>query len=94
MPYFVYNTEPQSSSSGGGFDPSKFDPVKCFMTHFDNLLYLEFIQKNSDKFYERKQAEDEMQIARKKMTYWERQKDFDRKRAEEEIKKAKEKWRV
>jgi hypothetical protein len=93
MPYFVYDTEPKLRSKGGFFNPSDFDPVVQFMVHFENLLYLEFIQKSTDKFYERKQAEDEMVICKRKMTYWERQSDFDRKRAEIEIQKAKNKWK-
>ncbi len=91
MTYFVYNTEPNIRGSGY-FNPADFDAVEQYMTHFENSKYLEFIQKNTEKFYERKQCEDELSIARRKMQYWERQPEFCMKRAEEKIKIVKKKW--
>jgi hypothetical protein len=50
---------------------------KHYATHFDNLMYLEFIDKNETDNKVRIQAREEIKIANQKMQYWRRHANFD-----------------
>lgn len=65
--YFIYDDK----SSRGGFNPKvRPNPTKCYLTHFDNLLTLEFLAKSPITTIEKLQVEKEIKIAHRKMSYW------------------------
>ncbi|MDO8312156.1 MAG: hypothetical protein Q7T25_09465 [Sideroxyarcus sp.] len=75
---FCYDTTRISVNTKEG--PSNFDPMRCnavksYMTHYANLLVLDFMSKNGD-FRERAQADEEIVICKRKMQFWERQPHF------------------
>lgn len=67
----IYNTS--DAKFEGSFDPYRYDGVKQYEKHFSNLMYLDFIAMNSrSTFAEKRQAEAEMEIAKRKLKYWKR----------------------
>lgn len=55
----------------GGFDPYRYNGANQYGKHLDNLLYLQFIATHRDStFNEKRQAESEIVIAKRKMKYW------------------------
>lgn len=75
---FFYETtrvSVRTGDSGPAFDPSRCDAVKCYMSHYQNLLVLDFMSRNGN-FKERAQANEEIEICKRKMKFWERQPHF------------------
>jgi hypothetical protein len=76
---FCYETTRISVRTGqdssAGFDPSRCDAVKCYLDHYKNLLFLDFMSKNGT-IAERAQADAEIEICKRKMKFWERQPHF------------------
>ena len=71
--YKVKNVAEPYSAEPYGFDPYKYSGSRQYATHFGNLCYLTFIANHSGtSFSEKKQANEEMLIAKRKMKYWER----------------------
>lgn len=67
--------------------------TRQYLRHHENLLYLEFIQKRSDKWDERVQAAKEIKIAQRKMDHWAKHQNFDVDAARRGIEEQKAKWR-
>ena len=76
---FCYDTTRVSVRTGNdcasNFDPLKCDAVKCYMTHYQNFLTLDWFAKHGT-IHEKHQANRELEICRRKMKYWERQPHF------------------
>lgn len=67
----VYDTSPTKFE--GSFDPYRYSGASQFEKHFGNLMYLEFFATNPRATYsEQRQAELEIEIARRKIAYWKR----------------------
>jgi hypothetical protein len=67
----IYDTSP--SKFEGAFDPYRYDGAKQYEKHFSNLMYLDFIARNQlSTFAEKRQAETEIDIAKRKLKYWKR----------------------
>jgi hypothetical protein len=67
----IYSTS--DSKFEGSFDPYRYDGVKQYEKHFSNLMHLDFIAMNSlSTFAEKRQAETEIEIAKRKLKYWKR----------------------
>jgi hypothetical protein len=67
----VYDTS--HSKFEGSFDPYRYSGATQFEKHFSNLMYLEFFAMNPmATFAEKRQAESEIEIAKRKMKYWKR----------------------
>ena len=67
----IYDTS--SSKFEGSFDPYRYSGVSQVEKHFGNLMYLDFIAMNPrSTFSEKRQAEAEMEIAKRKLKYWKR----------------------
>lgn len=64
------DTEPRGS---GG--PSRVDPTRAYLRHYDNYLFLQFVSRNSKDPQERGQALRELTICERKMKYHERSAD-------------------
>ena len=71
---YFYDTSPGNvNKKDFGFNPNDYDSVEMYCRHFSNLLYLDFIlHHKKTTWIEKKQAETEIQIANKKMSYWNR----------------------
>jgi hypothetical protein len=67
----VYDTS--HSKFEGLFDPYRYSGASQYEKHFGNLMYLEFFAMNPmATFAEKRQAESEIEIAKRKMKYWKR----------------------
>jgi hypothetical protein len=67
----IYTTS--DSKFTGTFDPYRYDGAQQYEKHFGNLMYLEFIAMNRlSTFTEKRQAESEIEIAKRKLKYWKR----------------------
>ena len=78
----------------GRFSITKLYPTACWKKHLDNYFYLRFILDRSDDRDERWVANKEMQIAEKKMKYWERMPEFDKDQAQAYLEKLKKTWNL
>lgn len=68
----IYQSETDSKMTGH-FDPMKVNGLRQYEKHFSNLMYLDFFVRNpKSTFAEKRQAEKEMEIARRKINYWKR----------------------
>ena len=61
------DTEPRGS---GG--PSRVDPTRAYLRHYENYLYLQFLSRKSPDPQERGQALRELTIAERKLKFHER----------------------
>lgn len=64
-----------SSGSSGKINFDRLDPVKQFLKHYENSLFLKHYMSVGN-FTERAQASKEMGICERKMQYWARNKNF------------------
>jgi len=74
MAFFIY-----SDSNSGPFNYARMkciDPTNAWKQHLSNYFYLRFILDKSDDRVEKWQANKEMQIAERKMAFWEKSPDF------------------
>jgi len=88
--FLVYKDE--KGKKFKGFPYSEQDASKLYLTHFENLLFLEFIFKNSNNFIEKRQAEKEIEIAKRKMDYWKRHPNWNKNVVELKISELKKQW--
>lgn len=65
----IYETD-QIRTGFSGFNPSKINPIKQYLKHYENWKYLSFIHDNTKDGKEKRQANQEIHIANKKMDYW------------------------
>lgn len=71
--YHIYNDDSNVFASKGGsqFNPNRFNSVTMYERHYENFAYLNFVATNSSATWqEKRQAEKEIEIAKKKMSYW------------------------
>lgn len=88
---FFYN--PNEKYDGPQIDPTRCDATKCYMTHYENLLFLKVIMGDaSTSVVEKAQARKETEICERKMAYWARQHHYDQPRALREMDAAKKRW--
>lgn len=74
--FLVYNDD-LNPRKGGSFSMPDINPNDMYLKHFENSLYLTFIHTNSQDFHEKHRAAKELEIAARKMKYWERMQTFD-----------------
>ena len=86
--FYKDNSEPFK----GGVPLSELDKNRQYKKHLENLMFLEFISKNSKDLREKRQAEAEIPIARRKMAFWAKFPDFDRRQAELDTAELKRQW--
>lgn len=83
------------SGSGGSVNLnmlSRMDPTKQYCKHLDNWFFLKFVLMNSTDFAERAQANKELTICERKMTYWKRNGRFDSAAAQRYKDELKKQW--
>jgi hypothetical protein len=89
----IYDTS--SSKFEGSFDPYRYSGAIQYEKHFGNLMYLEFFATNpGSSFAEKRQAEAEMEVAKRKMNYWKRIADNqgENEQIKEAIQRIKKQW--
>ena len=73
--YEISRVSVRTEIGSSNFDPSKCNAVKCYLDHYRNFLFLDFmIQKGT--IAEKHQAGKEMEICKRKMKFWARQPNF------------------
>jgi hypothetical protein len=75
----------------GGFSIHNMDPHKHYLRHYNNLLYLTFIQQRGT-LLERFQATKELKICERKLKFWSHHPEFKLATVEPELIKAKGLW--
>lgn len=75
----------------GGFSIQNMDPHKAYVRHYNNLLYLTFIQQRGT-LLERFQATKELKICERKLKFWSHRPTFSLSKVEPELAKAKRQW--
>ena len=70
----------------------KMNGTTCYLNHFDNLLFLSFIANNGSPI-ERRQAEKELEICRKKLKFLENHPKYDETLAKLEKEKKIKEWK-
>src|SRR5690349_6899858 len=48
----------------------RLNPETMYRKHYDNMLFLQFVAKNTDDRVERYQANKEIPLCQKKLDYW------------------------
>ena len=71
--------------------PSRVDPTKAYLRHYENYMYLNFLAKKSPDAKERGQALRELTICERKLSYHERT--ADKTEMLRGIQQIKRKWR-
>jgi len=92
MAFFYDDTRIAIGRGDSGFNPARYNAVNCYMTHFENSLFLNFMMENGTPL-EKNQAAKELTIAERKMKYWRMQPHFDQTIALKECQRAKRKWK-
>jgi hypothetical protein len=69
----------------------RMDGTKAYLRHFENKLYLGFIAKNGTRD-EKWQAEKELAICERKLSFWEKHPNFVADTAKREMEKLKKNW--
>lgn len=70
----------------------RLDATKHYLTHYENWKFLNFILQASDDRVERHQANKEIGICDRKLTYWSRHPNWSRDKAEEGKRKIDQNW--
>jgi hypothetical protein len=70
----------------------KQDATKRYLSHYENYLYLAFIQENTKDRAERAQATKELTMCEKKMAHWQHHVNYDHAAALQGIMELKKKW--
>jgi len=86
----VYDDQPAPTRFG--FDASKVNPNKMWLTHYNNSLYLGFMLQNGTMI-ERHQASKELKICDRKMAFWARDSRLRHAQSLEDAAKAKRSWK-
>jgi hypothetical protein len=74
----------------GGFRSlANANATAIYLTHFQNKLYLNFIAMNSDIHEEKAQANKELLICERKLTFWARHPNYEQSVVTEEIARLK-----
>lgn len=88
---FFYNDNVKYD--GPNIDPSRCDAVKCYMKHYENLLFLKVLMGDAKtSVVDKAQARKETIICERKMSFWARQHHYDKERALREMDAAKKRW--
>ncbi|SCW95394.1 hypothetical protein [Ancylobacter rudongensis] len=82
---------PTPEPLGHAIDTHRMDGTKQWLKHYSNLLVLSFFAKNGTR-KERADAEAEIIICRRKLTYWERHHNYDAAAAREGAMALKKTW--
>jgi len=73
---------------------STADPIRPYVTHYGNLLYLQFILRESTDRLEKRQAEKEVVICERKLAFWARQPQMLATEAANQVGALKAQWRA
>src|SRR5690349_12923760 len=89
----IYYDDDEPRTPYTGPPISSMDPVKKWSVHFHHLCELSWISQHPDSGpMERRQANREIEICRRKLAFWERQHGWDAAAAAEEAARARAIW--
>lgn len=88
----IYSDSEVGSGGGHMIPYHRQNATKSYLRHYENYLYLQFIQKNSDKESERNQATKELTICERKMKHWQHHANYDQQAALQGIQVLKKQW--
>ncbi len=88
---FIYS-DTGSVRSGFVVPYDKLNATKAYLTHYGNYLYLKFILDNSSDRMERHQANKEIVICDRKLSWWSKHPNIDRLQVEEGKKELQHQW--
>jgi hypothetical protein len=77
----------------GSFNFRAADSTARYLEHYSNSLLLTVMVREARDFSEKKQALKELDIAERKMKFWERQENFDRARMVRGCQELKDQWK-
>jgi hypothetical protein len=86
--FFYSDTAPK----GNPVPYNRLNAITGYMKHFDNYLFLKFIQENTKDFKEKAQATKELTICERKMEWWKKHPTYDQQRITSLCAAAKSKW--
>ena len=83
-----------SENSGGDVkvDVWRMDGTKAYLRHYSNFLVLDFIEKASKDNRERAQARSELEICKRKLSFWKRHPRYEHDEALKGVAKLKAEW--
>jgi hypothetical protein len=88
--FFYSDTQPKSAFNGNIWG---MNATKIWASHYDNLLFLQFIVGHDKaSFAEKHQANKEIPLCEKKLTFWARHPNFVKREADNLAIEAKKKW--
>lgn len=91
--FFYSDTSPKFTGN-----PSKIwemNGTKVYLSHYSNLLYLEFVASHGEtSFIEKQQAEKEIVLCNKKLQWWQRHPLYDQDEALRGVEQLKKNWKV
>lgn len=78
---------------GPQVDVWKMNGTKCYLNHYENLLFLQFVTANPRAAEaEKRQARKEIEICEKKLAFWRRHPNYDHELALKGINTLKKNW--
>jgi len=86
---FIYSDAKEPFT--GSIDFNKINATKAYLNHYDSMQILKFFHLNGTRL-EKLQADKEMTICERKMTFWKRQANFDMKVAQTAIDQVNKNW--
>lgn len=86
----IYDEQPRTFS--GGLKIDQMNPHKPYLTHYSNLLHLQFILNNSTDRVEKHQAAKEVIICERKLAFWARHPSWNPTLIANETAKLKQQW--
>lgn len=88
--FIVYDDKPQAFN--GKIRIADMDPIKAYLKHYSNYLYLDFITKRSEDRLELHQARKELTICERKLAFWKRHPKWNATTAANEVARLKQQW--
>jgi hypothetical protein len=89
----IYHDD-EGKRSGAPMNVHAMNPHKPYSTHLKNWFYLQFILLKSESFVEKRQAQRELSIAERKLSFWYRHPRFEVARAATLTKEAQAEWKL
>ena len=89
MSYLVYN----ENETRGSYSGRSLNPNRQYRKHLENWFFLKLTLQNGN-MVDRHKASKELSICDRKLSFWQKKKNFDREQAERDIAELREMWRV
>lgn len=92
---FFYDTSRVAGQAGPQINVWKMNGTRAYLTHFDNLLFLQFVSSNPrSSEAEKRQALVEMDVCERKLKFWQRHPKYEHEEALRGVDKLRKNWRM